>query len=93
MMKVINLYYNQKFMTMAINLYYHCWFARARLQKNTSFPTIPYVALPLCFSPLFLCSCPPLPQLHAQTKTKERKKKQNQKKNKETTKISNKDTK
>jgi DNA mismatch repair ATPase MutL len=83
----------------ATNLYYHCWFARARLSRDSALIVGPHVALPFSsFSSLFLLllsssSTTPHTHTHTHTKTKERKKEQNQKKNKETTKTSNKDTK
>ncbi len=36
-MKSANLYYNWKLMAMATNLYYHCWFVGAKLQKTHLF--------------------------------------------------------
>jgi len=37
LVKATNLYCNPKLMAMATNLYYHYWFAGARLQKNYLF--------------------------------------------------------
>ncbi len=35
--KATNFYYNWELMVMATNLYYHCWFVRARLQETHGF--------------------------------------------------------
>jgi hypothetical protein len=37
LVKVANLYCNQELMTMATNLYYHCWFTKAGLQETHLF--------------------------------------------------------
>ncbi len=98
-MKATNLYCNRKLMAMATNLYYHCWFARVRLQEIHLFELL--LMLLFLFISLFpflmlMSSFSTAPHTHnsthTNTKTKERKKKQNQKKNKEITKTLIKDT-
>jgi len=62
--KAPSLYYNQKLMATATNLYYHYLFARARLQKRlTPSSVASHVDFLLCHSPPFfvaLCSPHPL---------------------------------